>query len=195
MEMNMIDFPSIKDMAALTRPSNATIEVERYPATSRLLHWTVAALVLATWPLGFVIQFASKDVVLDFYMIHESLGFLVLWLMLIRVGNTLTAARPQAHGASLERAAASTVHTLLYVFLILMPISGFLATNAHGFPLTWFGLVPIWSPIAKSPDIAWTLSAVHAWSAWILLALFAMHLGAVLLHHVIKRDNTLYRIL
>ncbi|WP_246735897.1 cytochrome b [Agrobacterium sp. a22-2] len=186
------------EMNVLSRaicPSEAVIRVERYPATSRILHWIVAVLVLATWPLGFFIQFTKKEVSLDFYMVHESFGFLVLWLMLLRVGNKLMAKAPDPQGPAIERFAASAVHGLLYVFLIVMPVSGFLATNAHGFPLVWFGLVPVWSPLDKAPDIAWTLSAIHGWSAWILLLLFALHIGAVLLHHVIKRDNTLYRIL
>lgn len=182
-------------LSRATRPSEAIIRVERYPATSRILHWAVAVLVLATWPLGFFIQFTKKEVSLDFYMVHESFGFLVLWLMLLRVGNKLIARPPHPEGPAIERFAASAVHGLLYVFLIVMPISGFLATNAHGFPLVWFGLVPIWSPLDKAPDIAGTLSAVHAWSSLVLLLLFALHIGAVLLHHVIKRDNTLYRIL
>ncbi|MGV8935686.1 MAG: cytochrome b [Allorhizobium sp.] len=171
------------------------IDAERYPATYRILHWLIAALVLATWPLGMVIKFVKNEVSLDFYLVHESLGFLVFWLMLLRVGNKLLVRAPPAEGAPIEKMAANSVHGLLYVFLIVMPLSGFLATNAHGFPLVWAGLVPVWSPIGKSPDIAWAFSAIHAWSAWILLALFALHIGAVLLHHVIKRDHTLYRIL
>lgn len=182
-------------LARATCPSGAVIRVERYPATSRMLHWIVAALVLATWPLGFFIKFTKNEVTLDFYLVHESLGFLVLWVMLLRVGNKLLVQAPHAEGPAIERMAASTVHGLLYLFLIVMPVSGFLATNAHGFPLVWFGLIPVWSPLGKTPDIAWTLSSIHTWSAWTLLALFALHIGAVLLHHVIKRDNTLYRIL
>ena len=182
-----------------TRPSAAAtssyLTVERYPATSRILHWIVAALVLATWPLGFIIHFVKNEVSLDFYLIHESLGFLILWVMLVRIGNRLIARAPEVEGPAIERIAAASVHGLLYVFLIVMPLSGFLATNAHGFPLTWFGVLPVWSPIGKTPDIAWTLSAIHHWSAWILLALIAVHLAATLFHHVIRRDHTLYRIL
>ncbi|MEP3045497.1 MAG: cytochrome b [Roseibium sp.] len=167
----------------------------RYAKPSRLLHWAIAALVLLAWPLGLMIGFAKKDVVLDFYLVHESLGFLVLWLMLVRVGNRLVSRPPHHDGPLIERVAAHTVHSLLYVFLIVMPLSGFLATNAHGFPLKWFGLVQVWSPIGKSPDIAPTFSAIHEWSAWILLGLFALHIGATLFHHMIRKDNTLYRIL
>ena len=179
----------------MMKSSPKTITVERYPARSRILHWIIAALVLATWPIGFVIEFIKKDIVLTFYLVHESLGFLVLWLMLVRVGNKLLSPTPATEGPRHERIAAHTVHGLLYVFLIVMPVSGFLATNAHGFPLAWFGVIDVWSPIGKSPDIADTLSAIHAWSAWILLGLFVLHIGAVLMHHVIRRDVTLYKIL
>ena len=165
----------------------------RYPGTTRILHWLIAVLVLATWPLGYVIKFVKGEVSLDFYLIHESLGFLILWVMLLRIGNKLIARKPPHDGPAIERIAAEAVHGLLYVFLIVMPVSGFLATNAHGFPLKWFGLIEVWSPIGKSPDIAWTLSAIHEWSAFILLGLFVMHIGAVLFHHVLRRDATLYR--
>jgi cytochrome b561 len=178
-----------------TTTSLVEIKVQRFPATSRILHWIIAALVLATWPLGIVIQFVKKEVSLNFYLVHESLGFSVLWLMLVRVGNRLIARHPPLEGSAIERMAAASVHGLLYVFLIIMPLSGFLASNAYGFPLVWFGVLPIWSPIGKMPDIAGALSTVHFWSAWILFALFALHLGAVLLHHILKRDHTLYRML
>lgn len=170
-------------------------DIPRYSTPSRILHWIVAGLVLATWPLGLMIGFVKKEVSLDFYLVHESLGFLVLWFMLLRVGARLTSRAPLHDGPRIEQIAAHGVHGLLYLFLIIMPVSGFLATNAHGFPLTWFGVIPVWSPIGKSPDIAWTLSGIHAWSAWILLGLFALHIGAILMHHVLKRDTTLYRML
>ncbi|MDI6024823.1 cytochrome b [Corticibacterium sp. UT-5YL-CI-8] len=166
-----------------------------YSPLLKLLHWLIAALVLAIWPLGLMIGFVKDDVKLDFYLVHESLGFLVLWLMLLRVGARLTSKAPLIKGPPIERLAAHTVHGLLYVFLILMPVTGFLATNAHGFPLVWFGLAEVWSPIGKSPDIAWTLSAIHEWSAWIVLALVALHVGAAVMHHAMRRDDTLYRIL
>ena len=145
--------------------------IERYRPALRILHWVVAALVFVTWPLGLMIGFVKDDVKLDFYLVHESLGFLVLWIMLLRIGIRITRPVPSRAAPVIERMAADSVHGLLYLFLVLMPVSGFLATNAHGFPLKWFGLFTVWSPISKSPDIAWTLSTIHGWSAWILLSL------------------------
>lgn len=169
--------------------------VVSYSGALRVLHWGIAALVFMIWPLGLMIGFAKQEVQLSFYMVHESLGFLVLWLMLARIGARLTSDAPALQGPLVERTAARLVHGALYAFLVIMPVSGFLATNAHGFPLVWFGLVPVWSPLGKTPDIAWTLSGIHEASAWTLLALVALHIGAALFHHVIRRDNTLFRIL
>lgn len=171
------------------------MEAPAYAPSLRLLHWLVALLVLSVWPLGFMIKFVRDDVKLDFYMLHESLGFIVLWLMLLRVGARLSAGAPQGLTTGLDHHVATAAHVLLYLFLIVMPVTGFLATNAHGFPLQWFGLFPVWSPIGKAPDIAPVFSTIHEWSSWILLALFALHIAGVIFHHVIRRDGTLYRIL
>ena len=169
--------------------------VARYPGTMRVMHWLVALLVLSTWPLGMLIKVVRDDVKLDFYLLHESLGFIVLWLMLVRIGIRLTSQVPVSDQTGSLALVAHTVHLALYAMLIVMPVSGFLATNAHGFPLVWFNLVPIWSPIGKAPDVAPVFSAIHGWSAWILLGLFALHFAGVLFHHVLRRDETLYRML
>lgn len=186
---------AVGDDTQLQDQTGRTRSYVRHSPTTRLLHWLIAVLVLLTWPMGLMIGFVKKEVSLDFYLLHESFGFLVLWLMLLRVGNKMLVHMPSAEGPVYERFAASTVHGVLYVLLIVVPVSGFLATNAHGFPLKWFGLFEVWSPLGKSPDIAWTLSAIHEWSTWTLLGLFALHIGAVLFHHVLRKDTTLYRIL
>lgn len=167
---------------------------EAYPARLRGLHWLVAILVLGTWSLGYMIKFVRDDVKLDFYLLHESLGFLILWLMVLRVAFRVTSKVP-APPDGLAGHISRLVHGMLYAGLVIMPVSGFLATNAHGFPLQWFAVLPIWSPIGKMPEIAPILSAVHHWTGWILLALFALHLTGVLFHHIIKRDDTLNRML
>lgn len=169
--------------------------VKPYPPLMRILHWIVALGVLATWPLGMVIKFIADPFKLTFYMLHESIGFLILWVMLVRTGARLTNGELTAGESGIFSIVPKVVHLLLYLMLIIMPVSGFLATNAHGFPLTWFGLVPVWSPIGKLPSIAPTLSSVHTWSAWILLVLFALHIAGVLFHHLVKRDGTLNKML
>lgn len=170
------------------------MEQVKYSAPARALHWIVGFLVLLTWPLGYLIKFTDQSVKLDFYLLHESFGFMVFWFMLVRALVKLVSRQP-SKVSGWEGALARTVHLLLYASLVLMPLSGFLATNAHGFPLKWFGLLPIWSPIGKDADIAPLFSTAHEWIGWIILALFALHVSGVLFHHLVKRDNTLYKML
>ncbi|WP_244479284.1 MULTISPECIES: cytochrome b/b6 domain-containing protein [unclassified Rhizobium] len=170
------------------------IQTIRYPGAMRIMHWLVAMLVFVTWPLGMVIKFVRDDIKPDAYLLHESLGFMALWLMLARIGIRLTSRVPRSGNGSMA-GMAHLVHAGLYLLLIVMPVSGFLATNAHGFPLVWFDILPVWSPLGKAPEIAPLLSTVHRWSAWILFGLLALHLGGVLFHHVLRRDDTLYKML
>lgn len=167
---------------------------ERYRAPVRFLHWLIALLVLAVWPLGAVIQFVKEDVKLTFYLFHESLGFLILWLMLARLALRLIF-RPPPHPPmpAIFARTAAVVHVLLYAALIVQPIAGFLATNAWGFPLRWFGAVDVWSPIGTAKSLAPVLSAIHYGTGWLILGLVLLHLGGVLFHHVLRRDTTLYR--
>ena len=166
-----------------------------YHPAARALHWLVALLVLAVWPMGFVIEFIKDDAKPRFYLIHESLGFLLLWVMLARLAVRLVfPPPPEPEMPVMQKRVADTVHWLLYGALIAQPVVGFLATNAFGFPLDWFGLVTVWSPIGKS-ELAPTLMSVHVFLGWSILVLFCLHFAGVLQHHVLARDKTLHRML
>ena len=56
-----------------------------YHPLARCFHWLVAVLVFAVWPLGALISVVGEDVRTGFYFWHESLGFVLLWLMLARL--------------------------------------------------------------------------------------------------------------
>jgi cytochrome b561 len=170
--------------------------VDRYNPVARLLHWAVAVLVIVVLPAGFVIEYIKEDSKLIFYGIHESLGFLVLWLMLVRLAVRLFFPPPPPVPMPIlfERTAA-VVHGLLYVALIAQATLGFLATNAFGFPLKWFGLVEVWSPVGKDDALGRTLIGAHSVIGWTILVLVVLHLGGVVFHHVIRRDATLYRMI
>ena len=53
-------------LAQSTQPTQKQVSTECYPATSRILHWAVAVLVLVTWPLGFVIHLIKNESAITF---------------------------------------------------------------------------------------------------------------------------------
>lgn len=168
----------------------------RYAPSVRVMHWIVALLVLFILPVGVVIKFIAEPYKLTFYAIHESLGFLLLWVMLLRLLIRVTKRKPpEPWLSSWERSVSATVHTLLYVALIAQPIIGFLMTNAFGFPLDWFGIVTIPSPVTPDNVLGGWLKGVHIVLGYSILVLFLLHMAGVVHHHVLKRDPTLYRII
>ncbi len=171
----------------------------RYTATARGLHWLTVLLVLALVGLGtWITAFEPKEEAFKYrlYNLHESLGFTLLLLTLLRLAWRAAhppPPLPQDLPRPLHHAAHGT-HAALYLLLV-QPVAGFLATNAWGFPFKWWGLVAIPSPIGKDEALAPLLSAVHFWAALLLVALVALHAGAALWHHFVRRDDTLRKML
>lgn len=174
--------------------------VLRYAASSRWLHWLTALLLAVIIPVGIWIGFfepADQNFKLQLYNLHESLGVLVFVLVLLRIVNRHRNPPPPLPDdmPALMRFAAHATHMGLYALLILMPLTGFLATNAWGFPLSLFGVLPIPSPLGKDEAIAKVLSLLHLCGAIAIGLLILGHLAGVVHHTFIRRDGLLRRML
>jgi len=170
----------------------------RYAAPSRWLHWLTAALVAVIIPLGLWIKYfepANEAFKLRLYNIHESLGVIVFVIVLIRLLNRFLNPPPSlpADTPAIIRLAAHVNHWGLYALLVLMPVTGFLATNAWGFPLSVFGVLPLPVPLGKDEEIAKVLSLLHWCGAIAIVSLIAAHLAGVIYHTFIRRDGLLQR--
>ncbi|MEJ8848048.1 cytochrome b [Variovorax rhizosphaerae] len=175
--------------------------VSRYAASSRLLHWLMSALVLlVVIPAGIWIAFfepADEAFKMRLYNIHESFGVLIFVLVLIRIVNRRLNPPPPLplDMPAWMRFVAHANHIGLYVLLVLMPIIGFLATNAWGFPLSVFNVLPIPSPVGKDEALAKVLSFLHFCGAIAIGLLILGHLAGVVHHTFIRRDGLLRRML
>jgi cytochrome b561 len=169
-----------------------------YPASSKWLHWAVAACVLTIIPVAITMKNVSEGSLQDtLYNLHKSLGALILLLMILRLINRLMvgAPAPDPAIARWQKAVSSAVHGLLYVLLFAMSIVGYLANSAYGAKTPFFGLFELPMIIAKNQALSETLFALHMYTAWLVAILVVMHIGAALQHHVIHRDNVLRRML
>jgi len=172
----------------------------RYVISARVLHWITAAIVLSLIAAGLKMVYAEPPVEADklrLYNIHESLGVVVfalaLWRLIVRWRNPPPALPEDI--PSVFHLAAHATHGLLYVLLLAMPVIGFLGTNAWGFPLEWFGILPIPSPLGPDETLAPILSALHWWGAFAIILLILAHVAGALFHHLIRRDPVLRRML
>ena len=167
----------------------------RYPPPLRYLHWISALLVLGVViPLGLIISyFELPDEIIKFklYNFHESFGIVILILTLIRLMYRWHEPAPPWPNETpkIIRFMAGTSHILLYLLLVLVPIVGFLATNAWGFPLALFDLVLLPSPSGKDEEIAKWLSALHWAGALTMTGIITIHVCGGLYHRFAKRDR------
>ena len=185
---------------------------ERYGAVAVVLHWTIAAAILANLGLGWWMHraidvAATQARAVDAFQVHKSLGLTVLVLSVLRLAWRL-AHRPPPLPDTMpgwQRRSARAVQWALYALMVLVPLSGWTYASAQWWrdaPLTaptlWFGLfeVPhLFDAAALATDERAAIAArnhtAHVWLAWTLGGLFVVHAAAALKHHFGNRDAVL----
>jgi cytochrome b561 len=167
-------------------------------APAKVLHWLVAALVFAQIALGWsAVTWRLSPTKLDLFVWHKSIGMLILTLMVIRVAWRLANPPPvlPAEMPTFERRAARASHFLLYLLLLVMPMTGWITNSAANIPFRMFWLIPV--PAIVQPDkvTADVAALVHFTLFVVLSVLLAIHIGAALRHHFVKRNDVLRRML
>lgn len=171
---------------------------ERFGWLSRLLHWSMAAGILFMLGLGTYIK--GMEVSLSslwLFALHKSIGITLLGLLVVRVlwHRISGPPAPIAQGVpGWQLRIARLVHLSLYALMLLVPVSGWVASGATGLPVVAWGitlpsLAPVSEPLEK------TMFAVHGALTKLLLLVVALHVAAALQHHFIKRDATLVRMI
>ena len=172
---------------------------DHWGATSQLLHWTIAVLILSIGAVGLVKgELPRSPKWFWVYTLHKSLGLTVLALVLVRIAWRLYAGAPPpvAGTPRWQSRLASLTHGAIYMLILAMPLSGWLYDSASGLrPFRWFGLaeVPKLSPPHEA--LADAMHETHELLFWVLIALVIGHAGAALYHHFVRRDATLARML
>lgn len=167
-------------------------------AMTRLLHWLMAALILAQFAGGWIAdQLERSPAKADLMTAHKSLGISILMLLLLRAAWRWThAAPPPLPGAlAWEKTLARWSHFLLYVLMAAVPLSGWLAASTSRIPWNFFWLFP-WPRIAQpDQDLHHRAEDLHALLIWILAVVLATHILAALRHHFVKKNDVLRRML
>jgi cytochrome b561 len=166
-----------------------------YGSVSKFLHWLIFLLLIFMFTLGFCFPLISKANQPLAFNVHKLTGLTILVLMVIRALWALMNVKPlltTIHPAL--RIAAHTVHRLLYLLVIVMPIMGWIGAVAGGRP-PHIGSWQINLPIEQSKTLSDAAFNVHNTLAFVILAFVAIHVGAACYHYFIKKDDILQRML
>ena len=171
---------------------------DRYTRTAITLHWAIALLIFAAFPLGvYMHELPLSPTKLRLYSYHKWIGVSIFLLAVLRVAWRSTH-RPPPLPATMPRwetLAASTVHHLLYVLILAVPLSGWLMSSAKGFQTVWFGVLPLPDLVGKNKELGDLLREVHESLNFTMLGLMLAHIGAAFKHHFIERDEILARMI
>lgn len=157
---------------------------------ARMLHWSMAVLVLAMLFVG-VGMVASMELRPNLLALHRPIGITILVLVVIRLGYRLRHPPPPLP-ADLPRwqvLAATGSHVLLYALLFAMPLVGWSMLSAGGYPIVLWSGVQLPALVPHDPTLYALLRSAHTWLARLLFATILMHLAAALYHAWVRRDG------
>lgn len=161
-----------------------------FPIFSRLLHWTMAVLILAMLFIGV----AMVSFLADYHRlvaIHRPLGILLLVLVALRLVNRLVSPPPPlpADMPTMLRFTAHASHWLLYGLMFALPLVGWGMLSAADYPIELVGGLHL-PPILPADRALYAfLRPLHTALAYLLFATFLAHLGAALTHAFVFKDG------
>ncbi len=174
------------------------LHAPRYEATAVTLHWLVFALIAGGFALAlYMTGLPLSPLKLKYYSWHKWIGVTVFLFALARLAWRLRHAAPPLPAATpaWQRNAASASHVLLYVLILVIPLSGWLYSSAAGVPTVYFGLLQLPDLVTRDKALAEPLKTVHVTMNYSLLVLVVVHAAAAFKHHFIDRDDVLIRML
>jgi cytochrome b561 len=187
----------------------------QYGPVAMGFHWLIAALILSNYVMAWIFDghplfwdLGEMKGPMHIVLIqwHKSIGITVLVLSVLRLGWRLITPAPDfaVHLSLWEKALAHVVHWLFYVFMIGMPLVGWIMVSAS----TRYTVAPVTFVVFDWPRFPGFegmsrdhLKAVHdtwenlhrVWFAWAGYVLIALHVAGALKYQVFDRDNELAR--
>ncbi|MCF8493895.1 MAG: cytochrome b [Rickettsiaceae bacterium] len=168
-----------------------------YGLIARILHWVIAFSIIGLISVGFFMSsMEPSPEKFELYGMHKAFGVIVLSLVVLRIIWRLSnkVVLPLADLPNIMKLAAKLGHLLLYIFMLIMPISGVMMSRfgAHDIPV--FGLFVI-PGLEKNEELSTLFHTIHVTAIWGFIAMILMHIGAAFYHHFIRKDNVFVRII
>ena len=168
-------------------------DARRYGAVAMAMHWVTAIAILGLLVSGLTMADMTDDAAKQgIVRTHVVIGALVLLLTLLRLAWWLLAdRRPDEPGGQprWQARAASAVHGLFYVVIVVMGASGIATIMLSG-----AGDILFSGASGPLPDfLQYPPRLAHGLFAWVLIALIVLHVAAALYHQFVLRDRLLSR--
>lgn len=167
-----------------------------YGTVARSFHWITLLLVLVMIPTGLIMtQEIPRPLQDRLFILHKGLGPIVFAVVALRLLWRWVSPPPPLpdHVAPLQRHAATVVHVLLYVLLIVMAVSGYVRVTTGGFPIESLNALGIPPLFPRNDGVAEIAKAVHATAKSVLIVLILIHVAGAAFHGLVLKDGVFSR--
>ncbi|GAA4014651.1 cytochrome b [Actimicrobium antarcticum] len=170
-----------------------------YTRTAKFLHWLIALLLISQFAFGYWLDEIPRGTPDRgfFINLHKSTGIVIGLLIILRIVWRLLHTPPALPSSTprWQQRAAAASHFVLYACMLLMPLSGYLASNFSKHGVKLFNAVRL-APWGSDDKLLYTIfNQTHQVTAVLLAAFVGLHILAVLKHQLIDRDHLLSRML
>ena len=148
-----------------------------------ILHWIMAAFIPSLYITGVFVAHPLRVSLLAWLVpfLHQSLGMLFLMLLIARIflllrlfGHKYSRRSPKVTSTWLQ---LIILHSSLYFFMLIVPVSGFFLRNFIGLDTTFLG-IPVPSVFASSETWIDLARSSHFWLSYIFLVFILLHVLA-----------------
>lgn len=182
--------------------ASSYIASERFSTVAIVLHWLLGISIFAMFAIGiYMSDLPFSPLRLKLYNYHKWAGITFLFLSVLRLVWRLVN-KPPALPKAIEQAMPSwqtkvyhATHYALYALFFAVPLIGWAYSSAAGFPIVLFGVLPLPDFVAVDKEFAKQIKELHEISAFALVGLALLHIGAALKHHFIDKDGLVSRML
>jgi cytochrome b561 len=170
--------------------------VVRYTRTAIALHWLIALVILVQIPFGWALhEIPTGTAARAWYVnLHKSIGVTLGVAILLRACWRWFHPPPALPYwmPRWQRIGASASHVALYACMLLMPLTGYLASNFSKWGVKYFNtiLLPPWG--VDDPRIYALFNGAHVATSYIFFSLILAH-SASALRHASRHDGILQR--
>jgi cytochrome b561 len=170
---------------------------DRYTKVAIVLHWLIGLCILGQLFLGIYMVDIPKSppgIRAEYFNLHKSIGLVLIALIIVRIYWRATHKPPAlpAHIVSWQVKVSKATHHLLYVLMVLIPLTGLMGSIYSKFPIKFFG-TPL--PKLAEPDqvLKDFFSDSHIFLTNLLMVILVLHIVAALKHRFIDRDGVFQR--
>lgn len=167
-----------------------------YDPVARSLHAVMAIMIIVLLAVGLYMEdLEPSPDKWQLYGVHKAVGMIALALIALRIlwRATHAAPAPIATQKRWEVGLAKLVHLLLYVGMVMMPVSGYVMSSAGGHAISLFGMVNVPLLVPENKGLGEIAGEVHELAGFALIGAIALHFIGAMKHQIIDRDGTMAR--